>query len=102
VEHLCDTLCYQLELASFAACVNSGKSWTPKASFLMHGNVSSAHDDAEVDPFVENLVLERLSAQSPLRVLFDVVPGIKFQDAISLISMQPIASTAEAWKRSVQ
>jgi zinc finger FYVE domain-containing protein 26 len=34
----------------------------------MHGNVSSAHDDAEVDPFVENLVLERLSAQSPLRV----------------------------------
>ncbi|AEC07743.1 zinc finger FYVE domain protein [Arabidopsis thaliana] len=89
----------ELELASFAACVNSGKSWTPKASFLMHGNVSSAHDDAEVDPFVENLVLERLSAQSPLRVLFDVVPGIKFQDAISLISMQPIASTAEAWKR---
>ncbi|KAL1224562.1 hypothetical protein V5N11_000893 [Cardamine amara subsp. amara] len=99
VEHLCGTLCYQLELASFAACVNSGKSWTPKASFLMHGNVSSEHDDAEVDPFVENLVLERLSAQSPLRVLFDVVPGIKFQEAISLISMQPIASTAEAWKR---
>ncbi|KAG7572251.1 hypothetical protein ISN44_As09g006230 [Arabidopsis suecica] len=99
VEHLCDTLCYQLELASFAACVNSGKSWTPKASFLMHSNVSPANDDAEVDPFVENLVLERLSAQSPLRVLFDVVPGIKFQEAISLISMQPIASTAEAWKR---
>ncbi|VVB09017.1 unnamed protein product [Arabis nemorensis] len=89
----------ELELASFAACVNSGKSWTPKASFLMHGNVSSEHDDVEVDPFVENLVLERLSAQSPLRVLFDVVPGIKFQEAISLISMQPIASTAEAWKR---
>ncbi|XP_010472597.1 PREDICTED: uncharacterized protein LOC104752215 [Camelina sativa] len=99
VEHLCDTLCYQLDLASFAACVNSGKSWTPKASFLMHGNASSEHDDGEVDPFVENLVLERLSAQSPLRVLFDVVPGIKFQEAISLISMQPIASTAEAWKR---
>lgn len=68
MEHLCDTLCYQLDLASFAACVNSGKSWTPKASFLMHGNASSEHDDAEVDPFVENLVLERLSAQSPLRV----------------------------------
>ncbi|KFK32552.1 hypothetical protein AALP_AA6G257700 [Arabis alpina] len=99
VEHLCDTLCYQLELASFAACVNSGKSWTPKASFLMHSNVLSEHDDAEVDPFVENLMLERLSAQSPLRVLFDVVPGIKFQEAISLISMQPIASNAEAWKR---
>ncbi|ESQ46699.1 hypothetical protein EUTSA_v10000005mg [Eutrema salsugineum] len=99
VEHLCDTLCYQLDLASFAACVNSGKSWTLKASFLMHGNVSSEGDDAEVDPFVENLVLERLSSQSPLRVLFDVVPGIKFKEAISLISMQPIASTAESWKR---
>lgn len=34
----------------------------------MHGNVSSENNDAEVDPFVENLVLERLSAQSPLRV----------------------------------
>lgn len=99
VEHLCDTLCYRLDLASFAAYISSGKSCTPKASFLMHGNVSSENNDAEVDPFVENLVLERLSAQSPLRVLFDVVPGIKFKEAISLISMQPIASTAEAWKR---
>lgn len=34
-----------------------------------------------------------------LKVLFDVVPGIKFQDAIELISMQPIASTSAAWKR---
>ncbi|KAJ0232457.1 Zinc finger FYVE domain protein [Hirschfeldia incana] len=99
VEHLCDTLCYRLDLASFAAYISSDKSCTPKASFLMHGNVSSEDNDAEVDPFVENLVLERLSAQSPLRVLFDVVPGIKFKEAISLISMQPIASTAEAWKR---
>ncbi|KAL0674916.1 hypothetical protein Bca4012_002897 [Brassica carinata] len=99
VENLCDTLCYRLHLASFAAYISSGKSWTPKASFLMHGNVSSENNDAEVDPFVENLVLERLSAQSPLRVLFDVVPGVKFKEAISLISMQPIASTAEAWKR---
>lgn len=68
MEHLCDTLCYRLYLASFAACISSGKSWTPKASFLMHSNVSSEDDDAEVDSFVENLVLERLSAQSPLRV----------------------------------
>ncbi|KAF8115499.1 hypothetical protein N665_0026s0044 [Sinapis alba] len=99
VENLCDTLCYRLDLASFAAYISSGKSCTPKTSFLMHGNVSSENNDAEVDPFVENLVLERLSAQSPLRVLFDVVPGIKFKEAISLISMQPIASTAEARKR---
>lgn len=68
MEHLCDALCYQLDLASFAACVNSGKSWTPKASILRHGNESSDSDDAEVDPFVENLVLERLSVQTPLRV----------------------------------
>lgn len=33
------------------------------------------------------------------KVLFDVVPGIKFQDAIKLISMQPIASNIAAWKR---
>lgn len=37
-----------------------------------------------------------------LQVLFDVVPVIKFQDAIELISMQPIASTAAAWKRCVR
>ncbi|XP_010526122.1 PREDICTED: uncharacterized protein LOC104803772 [Tarenaya hassleriana] len=99
VEHLCDTLCYQLDLASFVAHVNSGKSWTPKSSLLMYGNESSENEDAEMDPFVENFVLERLSTQSPLRVLFDVVPSIKYQDAIALISMQPIASTAEAWRR---
>ncbi|KAH7851873.1 hypothetical protein Vadar_017657 [Vaccinium darrowii] len=34
-----------------------------------------------------------------IQVLFDVVPGIKFQDAIELISMQPMASTVSAWKR---
>lgn len=68
MENLCDTLCYRLDLASFAAYISSGKSCAPKASFLMLGNVSSENNDAELDPFVENLVLERLSAQSPLRV----------------------------------
>lgn len=32
-------------------------------------------------------------------MIFDLVPQIKFQDAIELLSMQPITSTPEAWKR---
>eukprot|EP00257_Ricinus_communis_P015242 XP_015573117.1 uncharacterized protein LOC8271234 [Ricinus communis] len=101
VEHLCDSLCYQLDLASFVACVNSGRSWNSKSSLLLSGHqqIMSASEDTQSEPFVENFVLERLSVQSPLRVLFDVVPVIKFQDAVELISMQPIASTVEAWKR---
>ncbi|XP_050212300.1 uncharacterized protein LOC126662368 isoform X2 [Mercurialis annua] len=101
VEYLCDSLCYQLDLASFVACVNSGCSWNSKSSLLLSGNqqLLAANEDAQSEPFVENFVLERLSVQSPLRVLFDVVPVIKFQDAVELISMQPIASTVAAWKR---
>ncbi|BAT78232.1 hypothetical protein LR48_Vigan04g211500 [Vigna angularis] len=101
VEHLCDTLCYQLDLASFVACVNSGQSWNSEFSLMLSGKeqVEFRDEDAYSDPFVENFVLERLSVQSPLRVLFDVVPGIKFQEAIELISMQPISSNIEANKR---
>ncbi|KAM7277130.1 hypothetical protein ACFE04_018996 [Oxalis oulophora] len=111
VEYLCDTLCYQLDIASFVACVNSGKSWNSKSSLLLFGNdkTISGSENAHSDPFVENFVLERLSVQSPLRypmrlketrmVLFDVVPSIRFQDAIELITMQPISSTMAAWKR---
>ncbi|XP_022729138.1 uncharacterized protein LOC111284627 isoform X2 [Durio zibethinus] len=101
VEHLCDQLCYHLDIASFVACVNSGQPWSSKFSLLLSGdeNILSGSEDAQLDTFVENFVLERLSVQTPLRVLFDVVPGIKYQDAIELISMQPIASTIEAWKR---
>ncbi|XVE53696.1 hypothetical protein DITRI_Ditri03aG0023300 [Diplodiscus trichospermus] len=101
VEHLCDQLCYHLDIASFVACVNSGRPWSSKSSLLLSGdeNMASGSEAAQLDTFVENFVLERLSVQTPIRVLFDVVPGIKFQDAIELISMQPIASTLEAWKR---
>ena len=35
-----------------------------------------------------------------LQVLFDVVPGIKFQDAIELVGMQPLSSATAATKRS--
>ncbi|KAJ6915056.1 hypothetical protein NC651_017130 [Populus alba x Populus x berolinensis] len=101
VEHLCDSLCYQLDLASFVSCVNSGQSWNSKSSLLLSGNqqIISASEDNHSERFVENFVLERLSVQSPLRVLFDVVPTMKFQDAIELISMQPICSDIAAWKR---
>lgn len=36
-----------------------------------------------------------------LQVLFDCVPDIKFQDAIKLISMQPISSDTAVRKRCV-
>ncbi|KAL6533903.1 hypothetical protein OROHE_013736 [Orobanche hederae] len=101
VEHLCDTLCYQLDIASFVACNNSGQSWSLKSSILLYGKDFAEHgnQDPQFDPFVENFVLERLSAQSPLQVIFDLVPAIKFQDAIELLSMQPITSNSAAWKR---
>uniref|UniRef100_A0A2P2L9N6 Uncharacterized protein LOC105638290 n=1 Tax=Rhizophora mucronata TaxID=61149 RepID=A0A2P2L9N6_RHIMU len=101
IEHLCNSLCYQLDLASFAACFNSGQSWNLRSSLLLSGNQKMMSDieDSHPEPFVENFVLERLSVQSPLRVLFDVVPVIKFQDALELISMQPIASAIDAWKK---
>ncbi|XP_024993509.1 uncharacterized protein LOC112527248 isoform X2 [Cynara cardunculus var. scolymus] len=101
VEHLCDFLSYQLDLASFVACVNSGQSWSLKSSLLLSGkgHTELVNEDFQLDPFVENLVLERLSIHSPLRVLFDVVPDIRFQEAIELFSMQPITSNLAAWKR---
>lgn len=70
MEHLCDSLCYQLDLASFVACVNSGRSWNSKMSLMLSGNeqIAFGSEDTQSDPFVENFVLERLSVQSPLRV----------------------------------
>ncbi|XP_021746280.1 uncharacterized protein LOC110712151 isoform X1 [Chenopodium quinoa] len=101
IEFLCDSLCYRLDFASFVACVNSGQPWDIRSSLFLSGNgqVDFQEGNAHLDPFVENLVLERLSSQSPLRVLFDVVPTITFEDAIKLISMQPTDSTAAEWKR---
>ncbi|XP_057799458.1 uncharacterized protein LOC131015200 [Salvia miltiorrhiza] len=99
VANLCDTLCYRLDIASFVACNNSGQPWSIKSSILLSGKDLERFENAQFDPFVENFVLERLSVQSPLRVIFDLVPQIKFQDAIELLSMQPITSTPDAWKR---
>ncbi|XP_038897971.1 uncharacterized protein LOC120085832 isoform X2 [Benincasa hispida] len=101
VEHLCDTLCYHLDLATFVACVNSGRPWSSKFSLLQSGKgqIVCSRIDTDSDLFVENFVLERLSVQSPLRVLFDVVPGIRFKDALELIKMQPISSSITAERR---
>ncbi|KAL5729310.1 hypothetical protein ACHQM5_002282 [Ranunculus cassubicifolius] len=70
VEHLCDMLCYHLDLSSFVACVNSGHSWESKSSILLSGKEQNSHesDGSHSDPFVENFVLERLAVQTPLRV----------------------------------
>ena len=68
MEHLCNYLCYQLDVASFVACVNSGRSWNSKLSLLSGEQKALGFEGAQSDPFVENFVLERLSVQSPLRV----------------------------------
>ncbi|CAM8967510.1 unnamed protein product [Rhodiola kirilowii] len=48
--------------------------------------------------YATNLILRPL-LPPPILVLFDVVPAIKFKDAIELISLQPVYSTVAAWKR---
>ncbi|WOL00352.1 hypothetical protein Cni_G09065 [Canna indica] len=101
VEYLCDVLCFHLDIAYYVTCVNSGRSWNTRYSLLFSQNDKAANesDSGISDPFVENFILERLAVHSPMRVLFDVVPGIKFQDAIKLLSMQPISSASATWKR---
>lgn len=70
VGHLCQSLCYQLDLASFVAQVNSGQSWHSKFSLMLSGKeqLELGSEGSQLDPFVENFVLERLSVHSPLRV----------------------------------
>ena len=88
IEHLCDSLCYQLDLASFVACVNSGQSWNSKSSLLLSGRETMAigEEDNQFDPFVENFVLERLSVQSSLRVsIYHIVTSCTFE-AVGIVS----------------
>ncbi|BBN06274.1 zinc finger FYVE domain-containing protein 26 [Marchantia polymorpha subsp. ruderalis] len=105
IEELCHQLCYRLELAYFAALVNSGVSWETGGGKIF-GNTRSKsigrnqEEQPPADPFVANLVLERLAMHSAIRVIFDVVPDIKLQDAIQLVEMQPIgSSTTASWQR---
>lgn len=56
-------------------------------------------EDNQFDPFVEDFVLERLPVQISMLILFDVVPNIRFQDAVELISVQSVASNLAFLKR---
>ncbi|KMZ60264.1 putative Zinc finger protein, partial [Zostera marina] len=71
VDYLCDLLCFHLDVASFAACVNSGHAWNSKDSILFSKGKKQqvTYEKAffHTDPFVENFVLERLATQTPLR-----------------------------------
>lgn len=70
MEYVCDLLCYHLDLAFFAACVNSGRTWNSRDSlhFSRKEKAADEIDYGGLDPFVENFVLERLVVQTPMRV----------------------------------
>uniref|UniRef100_A0A0D9V2H3 ZFYVE26-like TPR repeats domain-containing protein n=1 Tax=Leersia perrieri TaxID=77586 RepID=A0A0D9V2H3_9ORYZ len=99
-EYLCDLLCFHLDVACFVSSVNSGRPWNLRNSLLFSQQEQDKDVSTEIlDPFVENLILERLAVQTPIRVLFDVVPGIRFEDAIELVGMLPLSSTTAIRKR---
>ncbi|KAI5061022.1 hypothetical protein GOP47_0023527 [Adiantum capillus-veneris] len=98
VDHLCDQLCYRLDLAYFSAHINSGLEWTMSSFLYPYRGCGKSSNKLEemkpADAFVANLVLERLAMHSPIRVLFDVVPDVKLNHARALLKMCPIASGA--------
>lgn len=68
-EYLCDLLCFHLDLASFVSSVNSGHPWNLRNSLLFSQQEQDSVVNAEtLDPFVENMILERLAVQTPMRV----------------------------------
>jgi zinc finger FYVE domain-containing protein 26 len=71
-EYLCDLLCFHLDLARFVSSVNSGHPWNLRNSLLFsQQDQDSDVNNAEIlDTFVENLILERLAVQTPMRVSF--------------------------------
>eukprot|EP00250_Pteridium_aquilinum_P019708 c24544_g1_i1 orf=3-4136(-) len=96
VDHLCDQLCHRLDLAYFAAHINSGLEWTTSFFLYPYQGWTKSNkklvDTKPADAFVANLVLERLAMHSPIRVLFDVVPDVKLKHARALLKMCPVAS----------
>jgi zinc finger FYVE domain-containing protein 26 len=72
---LCDLLCFHLDLACFVSSVNSGHSWNLRNSLLFSQKEQDADiNNAEIqDPFVENLILERLAVQTPMKVSFSFI-----------------------------
>ena len=52
VEYLCDSLCYQLDLVSFVAYVNSAHLWNSKSSLLLpEKEITAIGEDNQSDPF---------------------------------------------------
>lgn len=69
-EYLCDLLCFHLDVACFVSSVNSGRQWNLRNSllFTQQEQDSDVNSTEILDPFVENLILERLAVQTPIRV----------------------------------
>jgi zinc finger FYVE domain-containing protein 26 len=70
VEQLCDQLCYRLELAYFAArSIKGVEGQSVSTRIFVKGSRPKADNiEGPADPFVANLVLERLTLHSPVRV----------------------------------
>ena len=70
MEQLCDQLCYRLELAYFAArSIKGVEGQSVSTRIFVKGNRPKAENiEGPADPFVANLVLERLTLHSPVRV----------------------------------
>uniref|UniRef100_A0A0E0MYR1 ZFYVE26-like TPR repeats domain-containing protein n=1 Tax=Oryza rufipogon TaxID=4529 RepID=A0A0E0MYR1_ORYRU len=68
-EYLCDLLCFHLDVACFVSSVNSGRQWNLRNSllFTQQEQDSDVNSTEILDPFVENLILERLAVQTPIR-----------------------------------
>lgn len=72
MEQLCDQLCYRLELAYFAArSIKGVEGQTASTRIFVKGSRPKVEQiEGPADPFVANLVLERLTMHSPVRVGF--------------------------------
>lgn len=70
MEQLCDQLCYRLELAYFAArSIKGVEGQSVSTRIFVKGNRPKAENiEGPADPFVANLVLERLTLHSPVWV----------------------------------
>ncbi|XP_024541382.1 uncharacterized protein LOC9656299 [Selaginella moellendorffii] len=94
IEDLCDRLCYNLEVAYFVAQVKSGSRNEFEGPRLL-----KSESTVPSDSFAENLVLERLADESPLRVIFDMIPNLRLRDAVNLLKLQPVSSSLDLMHR---
>lgn len=89
-------------MANYIAHEKSGQMWGLKNMLFFSETDDISSEETNLgclDSFAENLILERLSFQSPIRVLFEMVPEMRFHDAIKFIKNQPVSSDRDAEKR---